>query len=46
MKPIINYSTVVCLFKSGKYGKKGKKLQKSMNKESLSDEIKSIFHSF
>ena len=46
MKAIIKYSTVICPFTSGKYGMEGKKLQKTVNKQSLSDEIKSIFHSF
>ena len=46
---IPNYSTSICPFKSGKYGKEGKKLRKFeyfKNEESLSDEIKNIFHSF
>ena len=46
---IINYSTSVCPFESGKFGKEGKKLQKFEyleNKKSFLDEIKNIFHSF
>ena len=46
---IINYSTSICPFESGKFGKEGKKLQKSEyleNEKSFSDEIKNIFHSF
>ena len=49
-KPIhdINYSTAICPFESGKYGKEGKKLQKFeyLEKENFLDEIKNIFHSF
>ena len=44
---IINYSTSICLFESGKCGKEGKKLQKFEyleNKKSFVDEIKNIFH--
>ena len=46
---IINYSTSICPFESGKCGKKGKKLQKFEyleNEKSFLDEIKNIFHSF
>ena len=46
---IINCSTVICLFESGKGGKEGEKIQKSeyfKNQKSFLDEIKSIFHSF
>ena len=45
---IINYSTSICPFESGKCGKEGKKLQKFeyLEKEkSFLDEIKNIFHS-
>ena len=46
---IINYSTFICQFESGKCGKEGKQLQKLEyieNEKTFSDEIKSIFHSF
>ena len=46
---IINYSTSICPFESGKFGKEGKKLQKFEyleNEKSFLDEIKNIFHSF
>ena len=46
---IINYSTSICPFESGKCGKEGKRLQKVEhleNEKSFSDEIKNIFHSF
>ena len=46
---IINYSTSICPFESGKCGKEGKRLQKVEhfeNKKSFLDEIKNIFHSF
>ena len=46
---IINYSTSICPFESGKCGEKGKKLQKLEyleNEKSFLDEIKSIFHNF
>ena len=46
---IINYSTSICPFESGKCGKEGKKLQKFEyleNEKSFLDEIKNIFHSF
>ena len=43
---IINYSTSICPFESGKCGKEGKKLQKIEyleNEKIFLDEIKSIF---
>ena len=43
---IINYSTSICPFESGKCGKEGKKLQKFEyleNKKSFLDEIKKHF---
>ena len=46
---IINYSTSICPFESGKLGKEGKKSQKFEyleNKKSFLDEIKNDFHSF
>ena len=46
---IINYSTSVCPFKSGKFRKEVKKLQKFKyleNEKSFLNEIKNIFHSF
>ena len=46
---IINYSTFICPFESGKCGKEEEKLQKFEyleNEKSLLDEIKNIFHSF
>ena len=46
---IINYSTSISPFESGKCGEEGKKLQKCEyleNKKSFLDEIKNIFHSF
>ena len=46
---IINYSTSICPFESGKCGNEGKKLQKFeylKNENSFFDEIKSIFYSF
>ena len=46
---IINYSTYICPFESGKCGKKGKKSQKIeylKNEKSFLDEIKNHFHSF
>ena len=46
---IINYSTSICLFESGKCGKEGKNLQKIEyleNKKSFLDEIKKKIHSF
>ena len=44
---IINYSTSICPFESGKCGKEGEKLQKFEyleNEKSFLDEIKNIFH--
>ena len=46
---IINYSTSIYPFESGKCGKEGKKLQKIEyleNENNFLDEIKNIFHSF
>ena len=46
---IINYSTTICPFESGKCGEEGKKLQKFEyleNEKSFLDEIKTFFHSF
>ena len=46
---VINYSTSICIFESGKCGKKGKGLQKCEyleNKKSFLDEMKNIFNSF
>ena len=46
---VINYSTSICSFESGKCGKEGEKLQKIEyleNGKSLLDEIKNIFHGF
>ena len=46
---IINYSTSICPFESGKCGKEEENLQKLEyleNEESFLDEIKNIFHSF
>ena len=46
---IINYSTSICPFKSGKCGKEEKKLQKNeylKNEKSFLDEINKIFHGF
>ena len=43
---IINYSTSICPFESGKCGKEGKKLQKFEyleNEKSFFDEIKTFF---
>ena len=43
---IVNYSTAICPFESGKCGKEGKKSQKFeylKNKKSFLDEIKNIF---
>ena len=44
---IINYSTLICPFESGKCGMEEKKVQKSeylKNEKSFLDEIKRIFH--
>ena len=49
MHDIINYSTFICPFESGKCGKKEEKIQKFEyleNKNSFLDELKNIFHSF
>ena len=49
MHDIINYSTSICPFESGKCGKEGKKSQKFEyleNEKRFLDEIKNIFHSF
>ena len=43
---IIKYSTFVCPFESGKFGKEGKKFAYLVNEKSFLDEIKSIFLSF
>ena len=46
---IINYSTSICPFESGKCGKEEEKLQKFEyleNEKSFLDDIKNIFHSF
>ena len=46
MHDIINYSTSICPFESGKCGKEGEKLQKFeylVNGKSFLDEIKKIF---
>ena len=46
---IINYSTSICPFETGKCGKEGKKSQKLEylgNEKRFLDEIKNIFHSF
>ena len=43
---IINYSTAICPFEYGKYGKEEEKLQKFQyleNQKSFLDEIKNIF---
>ena len=43
---IINYSTSICPFESGKCGKEGGKLQKFEyleNTNSFSDEVKNVF---
>ena len=49
MHDIINYSTSICPFESGKGGKEEEKIQKFEyleNKASFLDEIKKHFHSF
>ena len=50
MHGIINYSTSICRFESGKSGKeveeKIQKFEYLENEKSFLDEIKSIFHSF
>ena len=45
---IINYSTFICSFESGKCGSEEEKLQKLeylVNEKSFLEEIKNIFHS-
>ena len=49
MHDIINYSTSICFFESGKSGNEEEKIQKFeyfANEKSFLDEIKNIFHSF
>ena len=49
MHDIINYSTSICPFESGKCGKEEEKIQKFeylKNKKSFLDEIKIIFSQF
>ena len=49
MQGIINYSTSICSFESGKSGKEEEKKQKSEyleTEKSFLDEIKNIFNSF
>ena len=49
MHDIINYSTSICPFESGKSGKEEEKIQKFEyleNEKSFLAEIKNIFHSF
>ena len=49
MHDIINYSTSICPFESGKSGKEEEKIQKFEyleNEKSFLDEIKNIFQSF
>ena len=46
MYDIINYSTFICPFESGKVRKEGKKFEYLENENSFLDEIKNIFHSF
>ena len=49
MHDIINYSTFICPFESGKSGKEEGKIQKCeylKNKKSFLDEIKNIFTVF
>ena len=46
---IMNYSTFICTFESGKCGKEEKKfktLEYLENEKSFLNEIKNIFHSF
>ena len=49
MHDIINYSTSICPYESGRSGKEEEKIQKieyRENEKSFLDEIKSISHSF
>ena len=49
MQDIINYSTSICPFESGKSGKEEETIQKFEyleNEKSFLDEIKNISHSF
>ena len=49
IRDILNYSTSICPFESGKCGKEGEKIQEFKyfeNEKSFLDEIKNIFHSF
>ena len=48
MRDIINYSTSICPFESGKSGndEKIQKFEYLENEKSFFDEIKNIFHSF
>ena len=49
MHDIINYSTSICPFESGKCGKEEEKLQKfeyPENGKNFLDEIKNIFYNF
>ena len=49
MYDIINYSTSICPFESGKNGKEEEKIQTFEyleNEKGFLDEIKNIFHSF
>ena len=49
MYDIINYSTSICPFESGKSGKEEEKIQEIKyfeNEEDFLDEIKNIFHNF
>ena len=46
---IVNYSTSICPFESGKYGKEGENLlnfEYPENEKSFLDEIENIFHNF
>ena len=49
MHDIINYSTSICPFETGKSGKEEEKIQKVeylKNTKSFLDEMRNIFHSF
>ena len=49
MNDIINYSTSICPFETGKSGKEEEKIQKVeylKNTKSFLDEMRNIFHSF